>query len=124
MTPAVVTVTSTVPAVWAGVTAVSWVGESTTKLVAAVVPKSTAVAPLRFVPTTSTVSPPAVEPIEASTAVTVGGMEAEAGEESTATPAIPATTATANLETRDRHEFARRPASAGEGELPIRAFRL
>ena len=77
MPPGVVTVTSTVPAAWAGVTAVSWVGESTVKLVAAVVPKSTALAPLRFVPTTSTVSPPAVEPIDASTAVTLGPAAAE-----------------------------------------------
>ena len=61
----------------AGVTAVSWVGEFTVKLVAAVVPKSTALAPPRFVPTTSTVSPPAVEPTDASTAVTLGSASAE-----------------------------------------------
>ena len=55
----------------------SWVGESTVKLAAAVVPKSTALAPLRFVPTTSTVSPPTVVPMEASTAVTLGMAAAE-----------------------------------------------
>ena len=93
------------------------------KLVAAVVPKSTALAPLRLVPTTSTVSPPAVEPIEASTAVTLGPVEAAAGAVSIATLAMNATMATAKLERRGRRDIAGRPGLTGKGAPPVRAFR-
>ena len=50
MPPGVVTVTSTVPAACAGAVAVIWVAETTVKVVAAVAPKSTAVAPVKPVP--------------------------------------------------------------------------
>ena len=51
MPPAgMVTVTSTVPAAPAGEVAVIWVAETTVKAVAAVAPKSTAVAPVKSVP--------------------------------------------------------------------------
>ena len=56
-TAGVVTVTSTVPAAWAGVVAVIWVAETTVKLVAAVAPKSTAVAPVKLVPVMVTDGP-------------------------------------------------------------------
>ena len=69
---AVVTVTSTVPALPAGALAVIDVALSAV-IVAAVVPKSTAVAALRFVPVMVTDVPPAVEPLVGETAVTVGG---------------------------------------------------
>src|ERR1700681_3051905 len=68
----VVTVTSTVP-VPAGETAVIDVAELTLKLVAAVGPKSTAVAPVKFVPVMLTDVPPPAGPPFGFTSVTVGG---------------------------------------------------
>ena len=50
------------PAAWAGETAVIWVSETTVKLVAATVPKSTLVAPVKPVPVMVTVVPPVVGP--------------------------------------------------------------
>ncbi len=69
--PTVVTVRSTVP-VPAGAVAVREVAETTVKEVAAAVPKLTAVAPVRLVPVTVTLVPPAVGPLVGLTAVTVG----------------------------------------------------
>jgi hypothetical protein len=60
--PAVVAVTSTVPADPAGVTAVIWVSELTVNEAASVPPKLTAVAPANAVPVRVTVVPPAVDP--------------------------------------------------------------
>jgi hypothetical protein len=68
----VVTVMSVVQAGSAGTTAEIDVAETTLKEVAAVEPKLTAVAPVKFVPVTVTVVPPAVGPEEGPTAVTVG----------------------------------------------------
>jgi hypothetical protein len=74
-----VTVTSTVPAVVvAGEIAVSEVSLAVLLPVTSVAgtpPKSTAVAPLRFVPVTVTVVPPAVEPESGATLVIVGAEE-------------------------------------------------
>ena len=67
-----VTVTSTVPAACAGATAVIDVADFTVKLVAAVPPKETAVAPFRFFPLMVTVVPPAVGPEVGLMPVTVG----------------------------------------------------
>ena len=62
MPPGVTTVTSTTPAAPAGLVAVIWVSELTVKLLAATVPKSTAVAPVKPVPVIVTVVPPAAGP--------------------------------------------------------------
>ena len=70
--PAVVTLTSTVP-VPAGDVAVIWVAELTVKLVAAVAPKVTAVAPEKPEPMMITVVPPAKGPAVGEIEVTVGG---------------------------------------------------
>jgi hypothetical protein len=75
----VVTVTFTVPEP-AGETAVIEVADATVKLLAAVVPKSTAVAPVKLVPLTVTVVPPLAGPevglIEVTDGATVtGGIE-------------------------------------------------
>lgn len=70
--PGVVTVTSTVPCASAGETAVIRVVESTTKLVASVPPKATALAPLRPVPLISTEVTPPTAPTAGLTAVTLG----------------------------------------------------
>ena len=67
----VVTVTSTVP-VPAGDVAVMDVAETTVTLVAAVVPKSTAVAPVKLAPVMVTSVVPAVGPASGATLVTVG----------------------------------------------------
>jgi hypothetical protein len=67
----VVTVTFTVPAP-AGLTAVIEVAEFTVKLVAAVTPNCTAVAPMKPVPATVTLLPPAVGPLVGLMPVTVG----------------------------------------------------
>src|SRR6202165_1452048 len=67
-----VTVTSTVPAASAGEVAVMEVAEFTTKVVAAVEPKLTAVAPVRLVPVIMALVPPAVGPELGLTLVTVG----------------------------------------------------
>ena len=71
MPPGVVTVTSTVP-VPAGLAAVIAVSLTTVKLVAAVVPKSTAVAPVKLVPVIVTEVPPAAGPLVGLRPVTVG----------------------------------------------------
>jgi hypothetical protein len=68
----VVTVISTVPALSAGEVAVIEVAELTVKLVAAVLPKSTALAPVKFVPVIDTLVPPDVLPEVGATPVTVG----------------------------------------------------
>ena len=70
--PGVVTVTSTVPAVPAGETAVIWVAEVTVKLDAETVPNFTTVAPVNPVPVTVTVVPPATGPDAGVIPVTVG----------------------------------------------------
>src|SRR5579863_756567 len=70
--PAVVTVTSTVPADSAGDVAVICVPELTVKVVAAVPPKFTALAPDRLVPVMMTVVPPAVGPLVGLSEDTVG----------------------------------------------------
>ena len=57
-----VTLSVTVPAACAPVTALRVVGDVTVKLVAGVVPNWTAVAPMRFVPVMVTVVPPLVVP--------------------------------------------------------------
>ncbi len=69
--PGVVTVTLTKP-VPAGLSAVIVVALTTTRFVAAVVPKSTAVAPVKPVPVIVTGVPPAVEPSVGLRAVTAG----------------------------------------------------
>jgi hypothetical protein len=72
--PGVVTVMSTVPGASAGDVAVMDVAEFTVKDTAGVTPKSTAVAPVKFVPVMATtiVGPPA-GPVDGGTLVTVGG---------------------------------------------------
>jgi hypothetical protein len=69
--PGLVTRRSTVPAP-AGDVAVIDVAELTVKLVAAVAPKVTAVAPVNPVPVTVTTVPPAVGPAVGEIEVTVG----------------------------------------------------
>ena len=71
MPPGVVTVTSTVP-LPAGLVAVIWVSLSTVKLLAAVAPKETPVAPVKPVPVMTTVVPPALDPLDGLILVTVG----------------------------------------------------
>ena len=68
----VVTSTLAVPAVPAGATHVSVVGFVTTTLVAAVPPMVTPVAPVKLVPVSVTLVPPAVLPVLGEMAVTVG----------------------------------------------------
>ena len=68
----VVTVTLTVPPACAGATAEIWVAELTVKLVAAVPPKDTAVAPVKLVPVIVTCVPPASGPEAGLRPVTVG----------------------------------------------------
>src|SRR5205823_4114885 len=70
--PAVVTVTSTVPADPEGAVALIEVDELTVKLLAAAVPKVTAVAFVKFVPVMLTVVPPAVGPDVGLMPLTVG----------------------------------------------------
>src|SRR5690348_11781839 len=70
--PAVVTVTSTVAAGASGDTASIDVSPFTVKLVAAVPPKPTAVAPVNPVPVMLTVVPPVAGPEVGETAVTLG----------------------------------------------------
>ena len=69
--PTVVTSMLTAPAVWAGVVAVILVGLITEKLTA-VPPTLTAVAPAKSVPVMVMVAPPAADPTEGETLVTVG----------------------------------------------------
>src|SRR5689334_22939890 len=70
--PAVVTVTSTVPAGSAGATAVICVLELTVKLAAAVRPKNIAVAPVKLLPVMVTVVPPLLLPVSGVIEVTMG----------------------------------------------------
>ena len=67
----VVTLTVTAP-VPAGDVAVIWVAEFTVKLVAAVAPNLTAVAPVKPVPVMTTLVPPVVGPDVGASPVTVG----------------------------------------------------
>ena len=69
--PALVTVTSTVPASWAGDVAMTEVSETMEK-VAVAAPNLTAVAPVKPVPVMATVAPPAGRPAAGLTALTVG----------------------------------------------------
>ena len=69
--PSVVTLTVTDPAP-AGEVAVICVAELTVKLVAAVAPNLTAVAPVKLVPVMTTLVPPAVGPDVGASPVTVG----------------------------------------------------
>ena len=75
MPAGVVTVTSTTP-VPAGLSAVIVVSLTTMRSVAAVVPKSTTVAPVKPVPVIVTKVPPAVEPLVGLRPVTVGATAA------------------------------------------------
>ena len=70
------TATVTAPAGPPGVTAVIWVALSTVKLVAAVPPKLTAVAPLKPEPVIVTDVPPAAGPVFGATVVITGGATA------------------------------------------------
>lgn len=72
MPPDVVTAMLTAPALPAGAIAVICVALSTVKLVAAVLPKPTAVAPVRLVPVITTLVPPATGPLLGAAAVMVG----------------------------------------------------
>ncbi len=72
--PGVVTTTSTTCGALAGAVAVIVVSLVTVKLVAGVVPKATAVAPVKLVPVMVTVVPPAVGPEVGLTPVTVGTL--------------------------------------------------
>jgi|ERR1700683_2179099 len=67
-----VTVTSTVAAVCAGDTAVIEVGELTVKLVAAIAPNITALAPVKLVPVIVTAVPPAAVPLVGDSFLTAG----------------------------------------------------
>jgi hypothetical protein len=68
----VVTVMSTVPAARAGDVAVIWLSERTVKLLAAVPPKETALAPVKLLPVMVTTVPPAVVPDVGEMPVTAG----------------------------------------------------
>ena len=72
MPPGVTTSTATAPAAFTGVTAVIDVALFTVKLVALVLPKRTAVAPVKSVPVIVTVVPPAVGPLFGLTDEIVG----------------------------------------------------
>ena len=67
----VVTVTSTVPAAPAGLVAVIWVSETTVKI-AGLLPKLTAVTPVKPVPMIVTAVPPPASPRAGSSPVTRG----------------------------------------------------
>ena len=71
--PGVVTSTLAVPAARAGVVQVMVVALTTTLFVAAVPPKVTFVAPVKFVPVSVTIVPPAVGPLFGLRLVSVGG---------------------------------------------------
>ena len=75
LVPCTVTVTSTVPGEWLGLVAVICVSESTWKLVAAVVPKSTSTAPVNPVPVIVTLVPPGAAPLTGLTLLTAGGVQ-------------------------------------------------
>jgi hypothetical protein len=70
--PLTVTVTTTAPALPAGVLAVICVPLATTTLVAAVPPNVTAAPAAKFVPVMVTAVPPAVGPLFGDTPLTVG----------------------------------------------------
>ena len=72
-----VTVMSTVPALPAGDVAVICVALTTVKLLAAVTPNLTVVAPVKLVPVMVTSVPPLVGPLVGVIPVTVGGEETE-----------------------------------------------
>jgi hypothetical protein len=72
--PALATPTSTVPAACAGEVAVIEVSESMVYVVAALEPKLTAVAPLKPLPVTVMVVPPATGPACGLIPVTVGAV--------------------------------------------------
>jgi hypothetical protein len=79
--PGVVTVTSTVPAAWAGEVVVILLLETTVKETAAVVPKCTAVAPVKWTPVIVARVPPEIGPEVGETAWTAGtGPAALAGD--------------------------------------------
>ncbi len=91
-----VTVTSTVPAAWAGAVAVIWPPLSTVNVVAGVAPKFTAVTSLRYVPAIVTLVPPAVLPDDGVTEVTAGTQMSggrHRGEEVVVGPPAPTTVA-------------------------------
>ena len=67
-----VTVMSTMPAAWAGAITVIWVSESIVKLLAAVVPNFTAVAPVKLLPLMVTTVPAVSGPALGLVAVTRG----------------------------------------------------
>lgn len=71
--PAVVTVTSTVPAPSAGVVAVTWVSASILNAVALPGPNFTAPAPVKADPVMTTDVPPVVGPVAGLRPVTCGG---------------------------------------------------
>ena len=81
MPAGVVTVTSTGLLPAAGLVAVIWVSLSTVKLLAAVCPKETPVAPVKPVPVMTTVAPPVLDPLDGLIPVTVvpGLLEGGAG---------------------------------------------
>ena len=70
--PGVVTRMLFAPAVPAGVVQVMEVAETTTTLVQAAPPTVTPVAPVKLVPVSVMLVPPAVEPVAGETAVTAG----------------------------------------------------
>src|ERR1700676_3839593 len=91
--PGVVTKTSTVAAASAGEMMVMDVAELTTRPVPAVVPNFTTVAPVKPVPVTVTLVPPAVDPVLGETLVTVGtggGAPFEAVRSTAAAVVVPA----------------------------------
>ena len=79
--PAVVAVTFTAPAAWAGVVAVIWVPAPLTDTPVAAVPPKDTLAPARLVPVNVTAVPPAVVPelgaIVVSAGVAGAGLSAE-----------------------------------------------
>ena len=91
----VVTVTSTTPALWAGVLTTMDVSLATVKLAAGLPPNATAVAPVKLVPVNVTVVPPLVTPLAGATLLTAGtagtavtvGVNAASHEVTTASPA-------------------------------------
>ncbi len=79
--PAVVTVTSTLPLLPAGLTTVIWVSLSTLKLLAVVEPNETLVAPVKPEPVIVTLVPPAAGPLVGVIPDTIGlGIGAVVGE--------------------------------------------
>jgi hypothetical protein len=92
-----VTVTSTVPAEWAGEVVVISVSETTVNEAAAVVPKWTDVAPVKVVQVIVTGVPPAVGPDVGEIALTVGSaanLKWSAGEVAEVPPAVVTVTST------------------------------